>query len=110
MVILILLVVIVVIEEGLCCVLDRFKVGSYVLGVIKLEIIWYIILFIVSLGIMIGVILVIVWVVGEVVLLMLVGVVKFVLNLLFDGEFFYLYLDCQFMYLGVLIYDGVFYS
>lgn len=94
MVILMLLVVIVVIEEGLCCVFEGLKVGSYVLGVIKIEIIMKIILFIVLSGIMIGVILVIVRVVGEVVFFMLVGVVKFVFNLFFDGEFLYFYFDC----------------
>lgn len=59
----------------------------------------------VSFVIIIGLILVIVCVAGEVVLLMLVGVVKLVFSLFVDGEFFFIYFECKFMYLGFYIYD-----
>lgn len=110
LVIFVVLVVIVVIEEGLVWILCVVCEGFLVFGVIKVEMLWKIVLLMVSLVMMIGLIFVVVCVVGEVVLLMLVGVVKLVLLLLVDGNYLYVYFDQKIMYFGFYIYDVGFQS
>jgi phosphate transport system permease protein len=103
-------VVVVATEEGLSRVPQGLRRGSYALGATKSETIRHTVLPIASPSIMTGIILAIARAAGEVAPLMLVGAVRFAPNLPIDSEFPFLHLDRQFMHLGVLIYDGAFYS
>lgn len=103
-------VVIVSTEEGLNRVPRAIREGSLALGSTKFEVLWRIILPMISPSIMTGIILAIARAAGEVAPLMLVGVVKLAPDLVIDGNAPFIHLDRQFMHLGFHIFDVGFQS
>lgn len=103
-------VVIVSTEEGLNRIPRSIREGSLALGSTKFEVLWRIILPMISPSIMTGVILAIARAAGEVAPLMLVGVVKLAPDLVIDGNAPFVHLDRQFMHLGFHIFDVGFQS
>jgi phosphate transport system permease protein len=103
-------VVIVSTEEGLNRIPRAIREGSLALGSTKFEVLWRIIIPMISPSIMTGIILAIARAAGEVAPLMLVGVVKLAPDLVIDGNAPFIHLDRQFMHLGFHIFDVGFQS
>ena len=98
-------VVIVSTEEGLARIPRTIREGSMALGATKAETLFRIVLPMASPSILTGVILAVARAAGEVVPLMLVGVVKLAPALPVDGTFPFIHLERKFMHLGFHIYD-----
>ena len=103
-------IVIVSTEEGLARIPSTIREGSLALGATKAETLWKVIVPLATPAMMTGLILAIARAAGEVVPLMLVGVVKLAPTLPVDGTFPFVHLERKIMHLGFHIYDVGFQS